>query len=207
MSIRETPMSRRAILSGAALGGAALLGTGPAWASQTQAAAPHPRLLERARSAFQQHGSHITAREVVAIADYSLHSAFPRFFLYAPETGKVTALRVSHGRGSDPAHSGFLQRFSAQPGSAASSEGAYLTGAAYVGQHGRSRRLIGLEPENSTAEARAIVIHGAWYCEPQVLQQTGKLGRSEGCFAFSQSDVELVLERLGPGHLLYSGRA
>ena len=55
--------------------------------------------------------------------------------------------------------------------------------------------------------SRAIVIHGAWYCEPQVLKQTGKLGRSEGCFAFSQSDVELVLERLGPGHLLYSGRA
>ena len=114
---------------------------------------------------------------------------------------------LCRGSGSDPAHSGFLQRFSAQPGSAASSAGAYLTGPAYVGQHGRSRRLIGLEPENSTAESRAIVIHGAWYCEPQVLKQTGKLGRSEGCFAFSQSDVELVLERLGPGHLLYSGRA
>ncbi|MEY4851386.1 MAG: hypothetical protein RLZZ331_2390 [Pseudomonadota bacterium] len=75
------------------------------------------------------------------------------------------------------------------------------------GQGHRSRRLIGLEPENSTAESGAIVIHGAWYCEPQVLKQTGKLGRSEGCFAFNQSDVELVLERLGPGHLLYSGRA
>ena len=151
--------------------------------------------------------SRISARDVVAIADYSLHSAFPRFFLFAPESGQVTALRVSHGRGSDPAHSGYLQRFSAQPGSAASSAGAYLTGAAYIGQHGRSRRLIGLEPENSTAESRAIVIHGAWYCEPQVLKQTGKLGRSEGCFAFSQSDVELVLERFGPGYLLYSGRA
>ena len=166
----------------------------PTLASLPHAAAPHPRLLER-------------ARDVVAIADYSLHSAFPRFFLFAPESGQVTALRVSHGRGSDPAHSGYLQRFSAQPGSAASSAGAYLTGAAYIGQHGRSRRLIGLEPENSTAESRAIVIHGAWYCEPQVLKQTGKLGRSEGCFAFSQSDVELVLERFGPGYLLYSGRA
>lgn len=156
---------------------------------------------------FARHSSRISARDVVAIADYSLHSAFPRFFLFAPERGQVTALRVSHGRGSDPAHSGYLQRFSAQPRSAASSAGAYLTEPAYVGQHGRSRRLIGLEPENSTAESRAIVIHGAWYCEPQVLKQTGKLGRSEGCFAFSQSDVELVLERLGLGHLLYSGRA
>lgn len=180
---------------------------GPALASLPKAAAPHPRLLERARDAFQRHGNRITQRDVVAIADYSVHSAIPRFFLYAPETGQVTALRVAHGRGSDPAHSGFLHRFSAQPGSAASSEGAYLTSDAYVGQHGRSRRLIGLDPENSTAFARAIVIHGAWYCEPKLLQQTGKLGRSEGCFAFSQSDVELVLDRLGPGHLLYSGRA
>jgi hypothetical protein len=202
MSIRETRISRRAVLSGAVLAAAS-----PALASLPQAAAPHPRLLERARNAFAHHAARITHKDVVAIADYSLHSAFPRFFLFAPETGQVTALRVAHGRGSDPAHSGYLQRFSARPGSAASSEGAYLAGPAYVGQHGRSRRLIGLDPENSTAESRAIVIHGAWYCEPQVLKQTGKLGRSEGCFAFSQTDVELVLERLGPGHLLYSGRA
>ncbi|OYZ16900.1 MAG: hypothetical protein B7Y35_03055 [Sphingomonadales bacterium 28-64-96] len=207
MAIRENPLSRRAVLGGAAFGSAALAAAGPALASLPHAAAPHPRLLERARDAFARLSSRISARDVVAIADYSLHSAFPRFFLFAPESGQVTALRVSHGRGSDPAHSGYLQRFSAQPGSAASSAGAYLTGPAYIGQHGRSRRLIGLEPENSTAESRAIVIHGAWYCEPQVLKQTGKLGRSEGCFAFSQSDVELVLERLGPGHLLYSGRA
>jgi hypothetical protein len=206
MSIRETPITRRALIGGAAIAAT----TGPALASlasSSAAAAPHPRLLERARAAFQRHGTRIAQKDVVAIADYGLHSAIPRFFLYAPETGQVTALRVAHGRGSDPAHSGWLQRFSAQPGSAASSEGAYLTADAYVGQHGRSRRLIGLDPQNHTAMARAIVIHGAWYCEPQLLRQTGKLGRSEGCFAFSQTDVDLVLERLGLGHLLYSGRA
>jgi hypothetical protein len=38
------------------------------------------------------------------------------------------------------------------------------------------------------------------------LQQTGKLGRSEGCFAFSQTDVEQVLSRLPAGSLLYSSR-
>jgi hypothetical protein len=179
----------------------------PALGSLPGAAAPNPHLVERARAAFNRHGAQISHKSVLAIADYSLHSAFPRFFLYAPDSGEVTALRVAHGRGSDPAHSGYLQRFSAQPGSAASSEGAYVTGPTYVGQHGRSRRLIGLDPENETAMARAIVIHGAWYCEPTVLRQTGKLGRSEGCFAFSQSDVELVLERLPQGSLLYSGRA
>jgi hypothetical protein len=200
MTIRNTHVSRRAVLGGAAMAAAA-----PALAVNLPAG-PTPRLLEAARAAFARHAARIVHGDFVAIADYSLHSASPRFFLYQPETGEVTALRVAHGRGSDPGHSGWLQRFSAQPGSAASSAGAYLTGAAYVGQHGRSRRLIGLDPENATAEARAIVIHGAWYCEPAVLQQTGKLGRSEGCFAFSGKDADLVLERLGPGRLLFSGR-
>lgn len=202
MAIRETPITRRALF-----GGAALVAAAPALASLPQATAPHPRLLERARDALQRHGDSIARKDLVAIADYGVHSAIPRFFLYAPDSGAVTALRVAHGRGSDPAHTGWLQRFSPQPGSAASSEGAYLTGETYVGQHGRSRRLIGLDPENRTAQSRAIVIHGAWYCEVDVLTQTGKLGRSEGCFAFSAADAALVLDRLGPGHLLFSGRA
>jgi hypothetical protein len=203
MSIRETPMSRRSLIIGAALAGPALLAGGPALAATTSI---DPRLLDRARTAWHRHAARIASKDVVGIADYSLHSSKPRFFLFVPGSGAVTPLRVAHGRGSDPAHTGYLQRFSAQPGSAASSEGAYLAGPTYVGQHGRSRRLIGLDPENSTAEARAIVIHGAWYCEPGVLQQTGKLGRSEGCFAFSQTDVEQVLSRLPAGSLLYSSR-
>ena len=205
MMPHETPIARRGLLKAAAFALPALSGV-PALAA-TAPVTPSPRLLAEARAAFNRHAARITNKGVVAIADYSLHSAHPRFFLYAPETGQVTALRVAHGRGSDPAHTGFLQRFSAQPGSAASSAGAYLAAQPYVGQHGRSRRLIGLDPANETAMARAIVIHGAWYCEPGVVKQTGKLGRSEGCFAFSQSDVELVLERLPEGSLLYAGRA
>lgn len=194
-------VSRRRVLAGAAL-----LAARPGEAS-TLPAGPNPLLLQQARAAFARHSAQISNRQIIAIADYGLHSAQPRFFLLEPETGRITGLRVAHGRGSDPAHTGFLQRFSARPGSAASSDGAYLTGAPYVGQHGHSRRLIGLDPQNHTAEARAIVIHGAWYCEPGVLKQTGKLGRSEGCFAFSASDAALVLDRLPAGCLLYSGRA
>jgi hypothetical protein len=193
--------SRRALIAGAL---SAPLMAKPAFAT---AAAPNPRLLTRARDAFQQHAGRITEKSLVGIADYSLHSSQPRFFLLAPATGQVSALRVAHGRGSDPAHTGWLQRFSDAPGSSASSEGAYLAGALYHGAHGKSRRLIGLEDANDTAEARAIVIHGAWYCSPTVLAATGKLGRSQGCFAFSETDVETVLARLPAGSLIYSGRA
>ena len=39
-------------------------------------------------------------------------------------------------------------------------------------------------------------------------RQHGKIGRSEGCFAFDETNGSLkeVLSRLGPGRLLYAGR-
>ena len=56
------------------------------------------------------------------------------------------------------------------------------------------------------AEARAIVVHTAWYAEPNVVQQMGRLGRSEGCFALPNSSHQEVMARLGPGHFLYADR-
>lgn len=204
MSIRNTPVCRRGLLKG--------LASAPMLAAPAIAATPpppglSPALLASARAAFERHRAAIGPTGLIAIADYGRHSSAPRFFLFNPGDGRADALRVAHGRGSDPAHTGWLQRFSAQPGSAASSQGAYLTADIYTGQHGRSRRLIGLDPDNRTAFARAIVIHGAWYCEPGVLAQTGKLGRSEGCFAFSAADNAAVLAALPAGSLLFSGRA
>jgi hypothetical protein len=122
------------------------------------------------------------------------------------ESGSITSFLVSHGRGSDPDHSGWLQRFSNAPGSNASSRGAYLTGEHYTGKHGRSMRLIGLDPTNNNAEKRAIVVHGAWYVHPAMIREHGQLGRSEGCFAFAESEVDVILQRLGPGRLLLSSR-
>jgi len=63
-------------------------------------------------------------------------------------------------------------------------------------------RPDGLDASNNNAEARAIVVHGAWYVSPNMVRDHGKLGRSEGCFAFSESDLTEVLEKLKPGRLL-----
>ena len=73
---------------------------------------------------------------------------------------------VAHGRGSDPANSGWAEHFSNRPGSNASSQGSFLTGDTYVGKHGRSRRLHGLDPQNNLAASRGIVIHSASYVDP-----------------------------------------
>ena len=113
---------------------------------------------------------------------------------------------VAHGSGSDPANSGWVQRFSNVPGSNASSPGSFLTGQAYSGKHGRSRRLIGLDPENSLALPRNIVIHGARYVSHSAASNAGRIGRSQGCFAVPTSEIDEVLELLGPGRLLYAAK-
>lgn len=166
-----------------------------------------PRIVARARAAFDRHRSMIRHTELVGIVDFSKVSSEPRFYLLDTNNGQVTRHYVSHGRGSDPEHTGMLQNFSNRIGSEATSEGAYLVGDYYEGHYGRSMRVRGLDPTNYNAETRAIVIHPAWYAEPAIVQTQGRLGRSEGCFALSASSQRETLARLGPGHFLYAARA
>ncbi len=165
-------------------------------------------LADVAREGLQRHASRVRQADVVGIADFARPSGQPRFWLVDVAGGRATSHLVSHGRGSDPDHRGWVERFSNDFGSNASSPGGYLMGDYYSGKHGRSQRLIGLDPENSNAEPRAIVVHGAWYVSDAMARQHGKIGRSEGCFAFDETNGSLneVLTRLGPGRLLYAGR-
>lgn len=166
-----------------------------------------PRIVTRARAAFDRHRSMISRTELVGIVDFSKVSSEPRFYLLDTNTGRVTRHFVAHGRGSDPEHTGVLQSFSNRIGSEATSEGAYLVGDYYEGHYGRSMRVRGLDVTNCNAETRAIVIHPAWYAEPEIIQTQGRLGRSEGCFALPAASQRETLSRLTPGHFLYAARA
>jgi L,D-transpeptidase-like protein len=169
-------------------------------------AAIDPRLLARARAAYDRHRGQLRNTDIVGIADFSKASRDPRFFLFDTRSGRVSQHLVAHGRGSDPAHSGWLEHFSNRIGSEASSHGGYVTGDFYQGKYGRSLRLSGLDASNSNAGPRGIVVHSAWYAEPQVAAEYGKLGRSEGCFALSHDSLREVLARLGPGRFLYADK-
>lgn len=193
-------LSRRQFLGTAAATAATLAAGRPALA----APASRATLVDHATRQLSRLGDAIPLRDVVGIADYSLPSSKPRFHLVNMNSGDVESYLVSHGRGSDPAHSGFVWRFSNEPGSNASSEGAYRTSNYYFGKHGPSMRLAGLDATNSNAEPRAIVVHGAWYVSTAMVLTRGILGRSQGCFAFAQSDLRTILTRLGPGRLLVS---
>jgi hypothetical protein len=163
-------------------------------------------LFERAKASLQRHRASVSQRDVIGIVDFSQASRDPRFHVVDLMSGRVDSHMVSHGRGSDPGHSGWLERFSNAPGSLATSNGAYSTADFYHGKYGLSMRLRGLDWSNNNAEARAIVIHNAWYAEPDVVQQHGKLGRSEGCFAFSRDSQYEVMRRLSPGHMIYADK-
>ncbi len=164
------------------------------------------QLMQRAMAALERHGSRIARHDRMAVADFSAGSSRPRFHLINLESGRVTSKLVAHGSGSDPAHTGYVQRFSNANGSNASCEGAFLTDDYYVGKHGRSQRLIGLDRTNDNALDRAIVVHAAWYANPDMISRRGMLGRSQGCFAVGERDLAEVFERLGPGRMIYAAK-
>lgn len=165
-----------------------------------------PDMMRQALAALERHGNRITRRDRMVIADFSAASGQPRFHFIDLVDGKSVSKLVAHGSGSDPSHTGFLQRFSNQDGSNASSEGAFLAADYYVGKHGRSQRLIGLDPTNNNALARAIVVHGAWYSNPEMLRTHGRLGRSQGCFAVGERELAEVFDRLGQGRMIYAAK-
>lgn len=159
-------------------------------------------VVAAARAGLERAGALVAHHDLVGVADFSQPSRAPRLHLVDVANGRVDSLLVAHGRGSDPSHTGWVRTFSNAPGSEATSEGCYLTADYYVGQHGRSMRLKGLDPTNSNAESRGIVMHGAWYVGPDIVRQHGLLGRSEGCLAVSPADLPSVLQRLGPDRLI-----
>jgi hypothetical protein len=163
-----------------------------------------PQLFAKAKAALDSHK--VYARDSIAIVDFSKPSNEERFFVVDLASGNVETHRVCHGRGSDPDHSGFVERFSNDFGSYASSNGAYLTTDYYDGKYGLSMKVRGLDWSNYNAEPRAIVIHNAWYAEPDMIPLHGKLGRSEGCFAMSRKSQYDVMRKLAGGRMIYADK-
>lgn len=160
-------------------------------------------LLQKTMLYFHQNISLINNKDKVAIVDFSKHSRKERFFIVELDSGQVSVLHVSHGKGSDPSNSGYATKFSNVVSTGMSSLGHYVTGETYVGKHGYSRRLDGLSKTNSLVRERAVVIHGAKYVSDNDVRQ----GRSLGCLAFSMANRRYVIDELIEGTLIYAGRS
>ena len=99
---------------------------------------------------------------------------------------------VAHGQGSGDT---VANSFSNINDSHQSSLGFYLTDDVYMGKHGRSLHLDGLdEGFNDDARAREIVVHGAPYVSERTINEKGKIGRSWGCPAVSPKVSNEVID-------------
>ena len=208
----DRSFERRTIIKGGLAAGLGLAVPGRLLGAETVAAGASPltpyerRVLQVAATQAERLGGKLWRNDVVGIADFAQPSWKPRLHFANLEAGTVRSFLLAHGRGSDPAHSGWLQTFSNVPGSEATSRGAFLTCEWYKGKYGTSIRLEGLDTDNSNALQRAIVMHPAWYVDPAMIDKWGKLGRSEGCFAMSNSDFNEALWHLSGGRLLFADR-
>ncbi|HVL67733.1 MAG TPA: murein L,D-transpeptidase catalytic domain family protein, partial [Vicinamibacterales bacterium] len=109
---------------------------------------------------------------------------------------------VSHGRGSGKT---MATSFSNVPESNRSSLGLFRTAETYVGKHGYSLRLDGLEPGvNDRARDRAIVMHAADYVNGAMAKANGYLGRSLGCPAVRPEISRQLIDAVKNGGLLFA---
>jgi hypothetical protein len=107
---------------------------------------------------------------------------------------------VAHGRNSGLE---FAEKFSNKVESLQSSLGFYVTKQTYLGKHGLSLRLSGLDRGfNDNAEKRAVVVHGAPYIGEN-RADAAYMGRSFGCPAVPQAQSTQVINLIKNGTCLF----
>jgi hypothetical protein len=164
---------------------------------------PRREVLDLAMQAYRcgQARGHI-ARPLLTVIDYSLPSTEPRLWVIDVERRQVLFHElVAHGRNSGD---NLATAFSNRLGSLQTSLGLFRTDDTYIGEHGLTLRLTGLEPGvNDRAEERRIVMHGADYVSPAFVARHGRLGRSWGCPALRREVHRAVIERIRDGSAVF----
>lgn len=139
--------------------------------------------------------------QTITIIDYSKPSSERRLYILNLKTGTVSKHYVAHGKESGVNHA---IKFSNINGSKMSSLGFFIAGDTYIGAHGESLNLYGLEPSNNNAAERDIVIHAANYVSEDFIKENGRLGRSWGCPAVAPGIIDKVIKTLEEGGVLYA---
>ncbi len=139
---------------------------------------------------------------ILTIIDYTKPSTEQRFFVLDIENKKLLyETYVSHGMKTGDV---FAEKFSNNINSHKSSVGFFLTDETYVGSKGYSLRLEGLEKGiNDNARKRSIVIHAAYYADPDYIKANGRLGRSWGCPALPEDLTPDIIDTIKNGSVLF----
>ncbi len=172
-------------------------------------------LLDEALASLNAHQGQVTFTDAIGVVDLSADSFQKRFYVLDLKTGAVSAYRVSNGKGSDPDHNGLIDPapgkrngVSNAKNTQATSSGAFLMAENRTHNGWAARGLDGLDPSNSNARARQILVHGASYVtDAWIKEHGGVVGRSCGCFALPPQDLAAVFAMLPRGALIYAGPA
>jgi hypothetical protein len=132
----------------------------------------------------------------LTICDFTQSSKQKRLYLIDMLDNKILLnTYVAHGHNSGGE---YATRFSNRLRSKQSSLGFYVTQNTYVGEHGLSLRMEGLEPGfNDKAYRRAIVLHGASCIG------NGSTGRSYGCPAVPKNESKQIINTIKNGTCLF----
>jgi len=142
-------------------------------------------------------------KDIITIIDYSQSSCKER--LYIIDIGKKKLLcqsLVAHGKGSGET---IAARFSNESSSCSSSLGAFISGITYIGKHGYSLELHGMDKGyNDHALSRKIVIHGADYVSFDFIKKHKRTGRSWGCPALPVEKYKAIIDMIKNGTCIFS---
>ena len=144
----------------------------------------------------------LTNMRYLTIADFSKPSNEERFYIIDMQNQVILMQTlVAHGRNSGLL---FAKSFSNKTASFQSSLGFYVTGNPYIGKHGTSLELNGVEQGiNDKAKQRAIVIHGADYVSNGFVKAQGYAGRSLGCPAVPNKEVKAIIQAIKGASCLF----
>ncbi|HEY4154612.1 MAG TPA: murein L,D-transpeptidase catalytic domain family protein [Puia sp.] len=139
---------------------------------------------------------------VISICDFTQSSRSRRLYVVDLETKKILInTYVAHGRRSGGE---YAKSFSNNASSHKSSLGFYVTEQTYVGKHGLSLKIHGLEKGfNDKADRRNIVVHGSKYVGSGFLKSNRFNGRSFGCPAVPAGEVDGLIEDIKGGSCLF----
>ncbi len=144
----------------------------------------------------------ISRCDYLTICDLSQSSKQKRLYIIDAVNNKLLInTYVAHGKNSGAE---YASKFSNKPESLQSSLGFYVTSNTYIGSHGLSLRLNGVDPGyNDKALERTIVIHGANYVDPARVKAGMYMGRSWGCPAVPEKESNNIITTIKNGTCLF----
>lgn len=144
-------------------------------------------------------------KPVLTVIDYSLPSNKQRMWVFDVRNERLLYnTYVAHGKNSSGS-SNRANHFSNRESSKQSSLGTYITKDTYIGHKGYSLNLQGLERGfNDNAYNRRVVIHGAWYVEPDFIKKSGRAGLSWGCPAIADTLAKPVINTIKNGSVVFA---